>query len=182
MTSDLFPEAHVDPGLDLDRRYTTRETMDLCKRLAGVEAWDLDVAADEESHWAPVWYDALANGLKQPWHGRVWCNPPYSEIEPWVRKANYEALSGNASVVAMLLPCNRTEQAWWQDMVEGNRDRPRIIIESGYPQGQTARAGYQALRTHFLPGRVKFGHPGNPNAVGVGSPPFGCVLLVWRRA
>ena len=42
---DMFPETRVDPGLDIDRRYTTRETMDLCMRLAGVDAWDLDVAA-----------------------------------------------------------------------------------------------------------------------------------------
>lgn len=34
--------------------------------------------------------------------------------------------------------------------------------------------------THHLPGRVKFGHPGNREAVNVGSPKFGCVLLVWR--
>ena len=35
---DLFPEARVNPGADVDRRYTTRETMDLCKRLAGCRA------------------------------------------------------------------------------------------------------------------------------------------------
>ena len=41
--------------------------------------------------------------------------------------------------------------------------------------------GFVNLTTHFLPGRTRFGHPGNPEGVGVGSPPFGCVLLVWRR-
>jgi phage N-6-adenine-methyltransferase len=178
---DMFPEAKVDPGVDLDRRYTTRETMDLCMRLAGVDAWDLDVAADEESHWATMWFGVEQNGLKQPWHGRVWCNPPYSDISPWVRRANYHVLSGLAEVVAMLLPCNRTEQSWWQENVESVRDRPRIVLDEMYPRGGVARAGYQELRTHFLPGRVKFGHPGNRDAVGVGSPPFGCVLLVWRR-
>jgi hypothetical protein len=178
----MFPESKVDPTVDPDRRYTTRDTMDLCMRLAGVDAWDMDVAADEESHWAPLWYSVLVNGLRQPWSGRVWCNPPYSEIEPWVRKANYEVLSGNASVVAMLLPCNRTEQEWWQNIVEPRRDQPRIVFDYSYPKGTVARAGYQELRTHFLPGRVKFGHPGNRDAVGVGSPPFGCVLLVWRRS
>lgn len=182
MNGDMFPEARVDPTVDLDKRYTTRDTMDLCMRLAGVDGWDLDVAADAESHWAPKWFDVESDGLKQRWHGRVWCNPPFSNIEPWVRKANFEVLSGNAEVAALLLPCNRTEQPWWQDLVEGERDRPRIIIEPGWPVGQWARAGYRELRSHFLPGRVKFGHPGNREAVGVGSPPFGCVLLVWKRS
>lgn len=81
---DMFPEVRIDTGLDQDRRYTTRETMDLCKQLAHVEAWDLDVAADEESHWAPRWFGIETDGLRQPWTGNVWCNPPYSDIAPWV--------------------------------------------------------------------------------------------------
>ena len=65
--------------VDADRRYTTGTTMNLCAKLAGVDAWDVDVAADEESHWAPKWYGVEQNGLVQPWFGRVWCNPPYSD-------------------------------------------------------------------------------------------------------
>lgn len=175
MTPDLFPETRVDPGLDIDRRYTTRETMDLCMRLAGVDAWDLDVAADDESHWAPEWFDVQADGLKQPWHGCVWCNPPYSNIEPWVTKAWSEMqMRANADVIAMLLPCNRTEQPWWFNWVERRRD--------GRNRVEDINGERVLLTTHFLPGRVKFGHPGNRDAVGVGSPPFGCVLLVWRRS
>lgn len=204
----MFPETRVDPTADLDRRYTTRETMDLCMRLAGVDAWDLDVAADAESHWAPRWYSAPGDervdfssrgpafesspeqwkgwlgvdGLAQPWVARrVWCNPPFSDIEPWVRKANYEVLTGKALVVAMLLPATRTEQPWWQQCVEGSLDVPRLVLDHGHP-ATTARATYSWLRTHFLPGRIKFGLPGNRDGVGVGSPPFGCVLLVWRAS
>lgn len=165
--TDLFPEVRVDPTVDLDRRYTTRETMDLCMRLAGVEEWDLDVAADEESHWARRWFGIEQDGLAQTWWSeRVWCNPPYSDIEPWLKKAWRESL--RCDVIAMLLPCNRTEQPWWQDHVENARDG-RLPRELG------------SLTTHFLPTRLKFGHPGNRDAMGVGSPPFGCVLLVWRR-
>ena len=173
---DMFPEARVDPTTDLDRRYTTRETMDLCMRLAGVDAWDLDVAADEESHWAPWWFDVRADGLKQRWHGRVWCNPPYSDVGPWVLKAWQQA--PDCDVVAMLLPANRTEQPFWSEYVEPVRDGRRP------PSGHrfTLLAREAKLTTHFLPTRVKFGHPGNRDAVGVGSPPFGGVLLVWRRA
>lgn len=169
MTDDLFPETHIDPTLDPDRRYTTRATANLCSRLAGVDGWDLDVAADAESHLADTWFGIEHDGLTRKWFGRVWCNPPYSSIEPWVRKAWVEVAKGNVDVVAMLLPATRTEQPWWQECVEAHRD----------VGGPDAR-GY-TFTTDFLPGRVKFGHPGNREGVGVGSPPFGCVLLVWRR-
>jgi hypothetical protein len=135
--------------------------------IAGVDGWDVDVAADEESHWAPNWSDVQTDGLKQCWRGRVWCNPPYSDIGPWVRKAWKEWLSGRCSVIAMLLPANRTDQKWWQEDVEPARD------------GRSLPG--QGLEVHFLPGRIRFGHPGNPKGFAVGSPPFGCCLLVWRR-
>jgi hypothetical protein len=171
--TDLFPETRVDPGLDLDRRYTTPETMDLCRRMAGVDAFDLDVAADAESHWAPHWYGLEQDGLgqRQLWWGRVWCNPPWSDVEPWVMKAWKSWTQGAPKCIAMLLPANRCEQYWWQELVERHRD--------GRGDARSLRV---RLTTHFLPSRVKFGHPGNPRGVGVGSPPFGCVLLVWRLA
>jgi hypothetical protein len=183
---DMFPEARVDPTADIDRRYTTPETMALCMRLADVDGWDLDVAADAESHWARHWYCAPGDtsawaygvdGLQCPWWGRVWCNPPFSDVESWVERAWQAVNPCNATVaqlVAMLLPANRTEQPFWQRMVEPYRDRG--MLGGGLPLD-----GNVELTSHFLPTRVRFGHPGNPKGHNVGSPPFGCVLLVWRR-
>lgn len=169
--SDLFPETRVDPTIDGDQRFTTRETDLWCRKVAGVEKWDLDVAACEESHLAPDFYTKADDGLSKRWCAKaVWCNPPFSDIEPWVQKAIAEMLAGGPDVIAMLLPASRTEQAWWQNLVEPRRDRDFGNIGRG------------RLTTHFLPGRTRFGHPGNPEGVGVGSPPFGCVLLVWRRS
>ncbi len=51
------------------------------------------------------------------------------------------------------------------------------MIADMFPEAEVSTS----LMTHFLPGRTRFGHPGNVEGVGVGSPPFGCVLLVFRR-
>lgn len=164
MNTELF-ELPSASSMEQDERYTTRETMAWCSEKAKVEKWHLDVAACAESHKADAFFTVEDNGLLRPWFGNVWCNPPYSDIEPWVAKAwrEMESLPG-PDVVAMLVPASRTEQLWWQRLVEPKRDGRR-----------------PTLATHFLPGRTRFGMPGNPEGVGVGSPPFGCVLLVWRR-
>jgi len=122
------------------------------------------VAACAEASCALRYYDKTQNGLTLPWFGRVWCNPPYSDIAPWVTKAKAEHDAGNTKVIAMLIPATRTEQGWWQREIEPYRD-------DNYP--------VQELRTHFLPGRTAFARPGS-GGVGQSGSPFGCVLLVWR--
>ncbi len=183
MTGDLFPET-IPVDDDNDQRFTTRETIEWCKRRSGVDEYDLDVAACVESHWAQVWYgqreDHFADGLSNPWFGHVWCNPPFSKIEPWVKKA-WAAWSGQferPKSISMLLPAVRTEQAWWQTWVEPFRDGHDV-----YGEGKpliAMDAGPVALTTHFLPGRTAFAKPGS-GGVGQEGSPFGCVLLLWRR-
>jgi len=51
--------------------------------------FDLDPAAPPGGvPWIPVkkYYTQAEDGLSQEWHGLVWCNPPYSNVEPWVQK------------------------------------------------------------------------------------------------
>lgn len=118
----------------------------------------LDVAATAENAKCVEFFDREKNGLIQSWAGhRVWCNPPYSDITPWVERAWDEGRM--AECVVMLLPANRTEQKWWQKLVEPHRER--------------------WVRTEFLPGRINFGVPGNEEGKWHSSAPFGCVLLIW---
>jgi phage N-6-adenine-methyltransferase len=142
--------------------------------IANLEArfggrFHLDVAAAKHNAKAISYYDVKQDGLTYPWFGRVWCNPPYSDCGAWVRKAWAEwelATAGeefSPSLIVMLLPANRVEQAWWQDLVEPHRDRP------GSP-----------LRVEFLRGRMRFDRPGwTPGPKG-DRPPFGCCLLIWE--
>jgi phage N-6-adenine-methyltransferase len=143
---------------DVDDRRTTLELLAECAALAGVDAFDLDVAASEGNHKAPLFYDLTVDGLARPWMGRVWCNPPYSNLRAWVEKAHEERL--HTEVIAMLLPANRTEQAWWQELIEPGR-------LSG------------ALRVYFLAGRRRFDRPGWEKPAKGDRPPFGLCLVVW---
>lgn len=120
----------------------------------------LDVAANAANAKCAKFYDLGSDGLAASWRGeRVWCNPPYSNIKAWVEKAWRECKSGDC-FVAMLLPANRTEQKWWQELVEPHRDLPN---------------GHVQVR--FLPRRINFGVPGNEGAKFNSSPPFGLCLL-----
>ncbi len=181
-----YPEAHAPEELhDGDQRFTTPECDQWCRKVAGVDAWDLDVAACDEAHLAPTYFTKAMNGLLHRWVGRVWCNPPFSDIGPWVLKAWAAMVNREADLVAMLLPASRTEQEWWQSDVEAFRDRvdpPTEFGAAALVRWDAFEGAGVRLRTRNLPGRTRFGHPGNPTGKGVGSPPFGCVLLVWRRA
>ena len=53
------------------------------------------------------------DGLSIPWHGKVFCNPPYSQIPLWIGKALKEAQSSDVQSIDMLLP-SWTDRAWFQ--------------------------------------------------------------------
>jgi len=122
----------------------------------------IDVAAAAHNAKCDRYYDRDTDGLSQDWGGEtVWCNPPFSDLAPWIRKAWAEH---TRATIVMLLPANRTEQSFWQLMVEPYRDRP------GSP-----------LRTEFMPGRMRFIKPGRTSIEMDSRPPFGCMLLIWQR-
>lgn len=57
-------------------------------------------------------YTKEDDGLSQPWHGHVWCNPPYGRgIDAWMQRC---AEHGDAIA---LVP-SRTDTVWFQEMAE----------------------------------------------------------------
>lgn len=73
----------------------------------------LDVCATARNHKCRRYFTPNDDGLRQPWCGRCWMNPPYGRtVGTWIRKAYKESLKG-ATVVA-LLPA-RTDTAWWHN-------------------------------------------------------------------
>jgi phage N-6-adenine-methyltransferase len=74
----------------------------------------LDAAADKENTLAEAYYTEEVNGLVQPWVTWTWCNPPYADIEPWVKKAYNECHLG---VSSMLLVPASVGANWWKHWV-----------------------------------------------------------------
>ena len=144
---------------EIDDRATT---LDVFQPFEREYQLTLDVAASAANTKCLRYFDRSIDGLSQSWAGEgIWCNPPYSAIRPWVEKAWREC--SEARAIVMLLPANRTEQDWWQDLIEPYRhsDLPRFHVR-------------------FLRGRLRFLARGAEKIGPNERPPFGCCVAIWN--
>lgn len=84
--------------------------------LFAASQWEFGFTMDAacRSHNAKLPGFREADGLTVDWTAqRVWCNPPYSDIEPWMAKAAQR----KADVAALLVPV-RTGTDWWRRYVQ----------------------------------------------------------------
>lgn len=152
------PQQAADPDVD-DRAITPADFAPLAARFG----FTVDAAATAHNARLPTYLTPADNALELPWAGRIWCNPPYSDIGPWVAKAWVEHRRG-VELIVLLLPANRTEQKWWQRAIEPYRDRGL------------------GLSVEFLPGRMRFLRNGATDIKPNERPPFGCLLAIWATA
>lgn len=98
----------VESGLHVDSETDEWATPPAFLRplARAVGGFSLDAAAGaEESPIAPETF-SLENGedgLAESWHGKVWCNPPYSEKDDWTEKAWKESTRDEVEFVLLLL-------------------------------------------------------------------------------
>ena len=98
--------------------------------------FDLDPCASLENHKCDKYYTIEEDGLSKNWGGhRVFCNPPYSQINKWVEKAFRESKEDNTLVV-MLIP-SRTDTRYFHNFI------------------------YKRAEIRFVKGRLKFGNSNN---------------------
>jgi phage N-6-adenine-methyltransferase len=95
---------------------TPREWIELARVVMG--DIDLDPATHEDAQkliQARRYFTKADDGLKHPWHGRLWLNPPYAP--PWIgqftRKMVDERLAGRVTA-GIMLTHNSTDTAWFQ--------------------------------------------------------------------
>ncbi|MCP9270310.1 phage N-6-adenine-methyltransferase [Xenorhabdus sp. XENO-1] len=114
----------------------------------------LDAAADAQNTLCTRYLTERDNALECDWesHGAIWCNPPYSNIRPWVEKASIECRKQCQSIV-MLVPAD-TSVGWFKLAME-SVDEVRLITGG---------------RIQFVPADIKVKGKSNTK---------GSMLLIW---
>jgi hypothetical protein len=94
------------PELDNDSWFTPRWILD------ELGYFDLDpCACVARRTWVcPFSYTPEDDGLRQHWQGRVFLNPPFSNVGPWI-----ERLAAHGNGIA-LLPAGHDTEAWEQSV------------------------------------------------------------------
>ncbi len=64
----------------------------------------------------PHKHDFSWNGLEVDWNGNIYCNPPYSSIEPFIEKGIAEIQKGNAKKIVYLIPV-RSDTKYWHNLI-----------------------------------------------------------------
>ena len=88
-----------------DERYTPTWLLDRVTALLGSSWFD---PCPRSYGSAPA-----VNGLAIPWHGRIFCNPPYSRMGPWVAK-----FTGESFTEGLLLTLAYTDTRWFQPLFD----------------------------------------------------------------
>lgn len=150
-----------------DNRFTLLSDLEMIRKFADVDRFDLDPCADRKSPTSQRilhMFTPEIDGLKQDWFGHIFVNPPFSNISPWIEKALDEKSRRNVQTITLLLPANRTEQPWWGQLwMAFNHDRAM------YKRSPLIR---------WVSPRMKFGTPEDPHGTRKKNhPPFACVLF-----
>jgi len=78
-----------------------------------LSGFDLDPCSGAEvSPFADETFTESDDGLSQSWHGRVWVNPPYSDMSTWTEKAIAEV--DNTETICYLCKGDSSTE-WWQN-------------------------------------------------------------------
>lgn len=160
---DLFHALHGEYGFTLDA--ASSHLNHLVQRYCTLEGtFDDGTLSDDR------------DGLLYPWEGeRVWCNPPFSVIAPWLEKSWHDA----PEVACLLLPANRMEQSLWQSYVEPYRDRPGSPLTTRFLAGRrhfTVDGGKPIMQPPRVSKRTS-----RPLKQTRSAPEFGVVLCIWDR-
>lgn len=124
---------------------------EIFKKLNREFNFSLDVAASDKNHLCDQYHTEEDDALNLPWYSSNWCNPPYSNITPWVEKA-IEQHAQNKTVV-MLVPAD-TSVKWF-----------KLAYES-------------CNEVRFISGRISFINADTQKPVNGNNK--GSVLFIWK--
>lgn len=109
-------------------------------KMLKLDTFSMDVCCSEANIPAIKHiFNGVYDGLEEKWAGYCFLNPPFKQTQKWVRKALL-SVNGRTCVIAVL-PADRLETKYYQECILKNR---RCMFA-------------------FLPGKVGFINPDNPN-------------------
>lgn len=110
--------------------------------------FNLDPCATPDNAKCEKYFTMEENGLVQNWGGyRVFCNPPYSNLAAWVKKAAEESARG--ALVVMLIPA-RTDTRYFHDYIY-HKAEIRFIRGRLHFSGSKACAPFPSMIVVFRP-------------------------------
>ncbi|OIV46864.1 phage N-6-adenine-methyltransferase [Sodalis sp. TME1] len=139
-----------------EHKDTWRTPSEVFQALDAEFGFCLDAAADHDNARCRHYLTEEDDALSCDWHtrGTIFCNPPYSNIMPWVKKAA-EQCAVQQQTIVMLLPSD-TSTAWFAQ-AQKTADEVRFITE---------------VRLSFISAETgEKGKAGNSK---------GSVLFIWR--
>ena len=112
-----------------DEWFTPANVVEACREALG--GIDLDPASNAHANQvvkATRYFTAEDNGFKQPWAGRVFLNPPYSQIAgkaEFIAKLAESHSAGEVTAACVILSCDTS--ANWFDPLRGRHDAICLI-------------------------------------------------------
>ena len=107
--------------LQSEEFYTPGQYVEAARRVLG--SIDLDPGSCPEANAtvrAAKFYSREDDGLNQPWHGNVWCNPPYGgKAGQFVKKLVQEYQAGHVTSAIVLLNAYHVDVHWFQQLWDG---------------------------------------------------------------
>jgi phage N-6-adenine-methyltransferase len=114
-------------------------------------SFTIDAAANARNAKLMRYWSPKDDALRQDWCGeRVWCNPPFANIRPWLAKALASVMIGGCPLAVLLLP-DATSSEWFDLATWGTVDffRGRVAydpppgIKASTPAGGAMLVTYQ---------------------------------------
>jgi len=111
---------------------------------------ELDVAANKENTKCKNWIDKESNALFTEWTSfgcvvDVWCNPPHSMTEEFIRRADSQHKKYNMNIM-MIVPSNTESTKVWSELIE---DDYADLVENHRIEGRPRFLKHGFKKTKF---------------------------------